>query len=137
MTINLNQFNFFAANNPYDFNSIQNDWSINNHLKKYTTKFTGATGFNNMIINDTKNYLNLFFGPTGPGINYGGATSFNTSFNNINGVNLNNISSLLEARQLWSTIYGLTNPSYIEKYFKYRSSVTPPINPNSIVQINY
>lgn len=140
----LNEFN----SNNFDSNIFgisgqeqldPNYWSIGSFLRRNPSKkiqISLQKNYNNYrttVDNTIKEYLNLFFGPTGPGINYGGTGSYSTIYNNINGISLTNNKILDDARLLYSAVNlsGITQQNYVNNITKSRvTSIfsTPPIN---------
>jgi len=99
--ISLNSENKLFNTNPFDYTAY--------FYKKWTTKPRGLSyvGFQQEFKNWNTQFLNLYFGPTGPGYNYGGATSDYYNYTQLNNNNPVPMQEILYYRQLYNnTING-------------------------------
>jgi len=126
--------NPLLSSNTSDFISKKYFQEFNDYFRQKIQKNALAPGQISLTKQIVLDYVNLFFGPTGPGYNYLGVTSFNYNYFNNNNLPELNPNTINYFRSLYYTnTLGLTFAN--EKINQLNSSLnvffnsTAPINP--------
>jgi hypothetical protein len=92
-----------VLNNP--FNLYTHLYKENLRINLTRTKLGLTYGAVQQILKQSKiNFLTRYFGPTGPGYNYGGATSQSYDYNNLNGISSVSFTEIFNYKNLYHDV---------------------------------